>query len=88
MKPISFPGYLDSLEPITRLILQVAQEARLSAQQTYWLRLAVDEVVTNIITHGYADQTPPGSVEFFVQIGSDALAARRWFAERSPSRIR
>ncbi|MFC1408263.1 ATP-binding protein [Streptacidiphilus sp. N1-12] len=49
--PASFPG----LEQITRFVLGLVRRASLPDQAGYRLRLAVDELATNTVTHGYRD---------------------------------
>src|SRR4051812_6047522 len=55
METCSFPAVLDSLEAIGSFVLAAAGDAGLDRKATYRLRLAVDEVATNIITHGYEE---------------------------------
>lgn len=54
MQPLTVPPSLGSLESIRRYLAMAADEARLDEKTAYRLRLAVDEIVTNIVTHGYA----------------------------------
>jgi len=49
----SFPGRLSSLAEIGKFIRHSAQAAHFNTQDSYALELAVDEVCTNIIEHGY-----------------------------------
>lgn len=49
----SFAGKLSSLAEIGRFIRRSAQDARFSPKDAYALELAVDEICTNIIEHGY-----------------------------------
>ncbi len=53
MQSLIVPGKLDSLEKIGKYILQAAENAGLERKRAYRLRLAVDEIVTNIINYGY-----------------------------------
>lgn len=59
MELITFPAHLDALESIGKYILETAQQAGLLRKKAYKLRLAVDELVTNIINYGYAQTTSP-----------------------------
>lgn len=63
MRGQSFPGTLDSLAPIRALVLQEAAAAGLEEQARYRLCLAVDEIVTNTIIHGYTEAGRTGMVE-------------------------
>src|SRR5258706_386742 len=47
--------------------------AGLDRKASYRLRLAVDEIATNIITHGYADAHIAGDVVVNASIGHDQL---------------
>ena len=55
MEPLTVPGTLDSLPLITDYVLATTKLAQLNPQETYRLRLAVDEIAINIVTHGYAE---------------------------------
>lgn len=62
MNTMVLPGKIESLPAIARYVLQAACLAQLDEQAAYRLRLAVDEIVTNIITHGYAAMAGEGSL--------------------------
>lgn len=53
MQPLTVPGNLDSLKTIRKFIAAASDKAGLDKKATYGLTLAVDEVATNIITHGF-----------------------------------
>ena len=65
----TFPGNLDSLAPIRGLVRSAAEQAGLDGKAAYNLTLAVDEVATNIVTHGYEEAGRSGHIE--VQIVTD-----------------
>jgi anti-sigma regulatory factor (Ser/Thr protein kinase) len=69
----SFPGTLDSLSAIGAFTLEAAAEAGIGAHATYRLRLAVDEVATNIIVHGYTGAGRTGMVILRVYVVQDSL---------------
>jgi len=48
-----FPGTLDSLAPIREFVARAAAAAGLDKSASYNLCLAVDEIATNIVVHGY-----------------------------------
>ena len=48
-----FPGTVDSLETLRAYIGTLSAEAGLSKKSTYSLKLAIDEIATNIILYGY-----------------------------------
>jgi anti-sigma regulatory factor (Ser/Thr protein kinase) len=62
MDPLTLPATLESLGPLVQYVLSAAAAAGLDRKATYRLRLAVDEIATNIITHGYADADRDGDV--------------------------
>ena len=53
MDPLRVAGRLDALHAIGEYVLQAAAQAGLENQAAYRLRLAVDEIATNAILHGY-----------------------------------
>lgn len=50
---LSCPASLDSLSTIAFWVLDVAQKAGLSKKSAYNLRLAIDEIATNVILYGH-----------------------------------
>ncbi len=62
MEPITLPGTLDSLTHIAQYVISAANAAGLDKKATYKLRLAVDEIATNIIVHGYEEAGIEGDV--------------------------
>ncbi|NJL99509.1 MAG: ATP-binding protein [Synechococcaceae cyanobacterium SM2_3_2] len=73
MKAITVPGVLDSLSLIAELIKSASAEAQLSKKAAYNLRLAVDEIATNIIMYGYEDANIEGTIDVHVSMDDDAL---------------
>ncbi|HTV54324.1 MAG TPA: SpoIIE family protein phosphatase [Terriglobia bacterium] len=55
MQALTLPGNLDALEPIRDYVKNVAQKAGLEDAATYKLCLAVDEIATNVVVHGYQE---------------------------------
>ena len=55
MKPLCLPATLDSLDEIGKYVVAATSEAGLDTKAGYGLRLADDEIATNIITHGYKE---------------------------------
>jgi anti-sigma regulatory factor (Ser/Thr protein kinase) len=62
MEPITVSGTLDSLGTIAQYVTSAAATAGLDKKTTYRLRLAVDEIATNIIVHGYEEAGMEGEV--------------------------
>ncbi|HEY9797793.1 MAG TPA: ATP-binding protein, partial [Leptolyngbyaceae cyanobacterium] len=55
MKNLTVAGTLDSLDAIAKYVMAVAAATGLDKKTSYNLRLAVDEIATNIIIHGYEE---------------------------------
>jgi anti-sigma regulatory factor (Ser/Thr protein kinase) len=53
-KVLEIPAVIASLGTIADLVQEIAAEAGLNRTAAYHLRLAVDEIATNIITYGYS----------------------------------
>ena len=63
MPSLTVPGSLDSLDNIRSFVMQQAAEFGLSDRRTYRLSLAVDEIATNIIVHGYQEAGRSGMLD-------------------------
>ena len=57
-----FPGTLDSLAPMRAYVAEAARAAGLDSGKTYSLCLAVDEIATNIVLHGYDEAGLKGDI--------------------------
>jgi serine/threonine-protein kinase RsbW len=73
MEPLSVPGNLDSLSAIANYVLAAAAAAGLDKKSTYNLRLAVDEIATNIISYGYEAAGREGVVDLRADIDDRTL---------------
>ena len=62
LKPLTVPGKLESLSAIAQFVIKAASLAGLDRKTTYKLRLAVDEIATNIMQHGYAAEGLMGEI--------------------------
>lgn len=62
MDTLKVTGELASLAPIANFVLEQARAAGLDKHAAYQLRLAVDEIATNIILHGYEKHDLVGDV--------------------------
>jgi anti-sigma regulatory factor (Ser/Thr protein kinase) len=71
--PLTLPATLESLGPLVQYVLSAAAEAGLDRKASYRLRLAVDEIATNIITHGYADAHLDGDVVVHASVDAEQL---------------
>jgi anti-sigma regulatory factor (Ser/Thr protein kinase) len=72
MSPLRVEATLDALVEIGRYVEAAAAAGGLSKRQAYDLRLAVDEIATNIIVHGY--QANGRSGDIVVRADSDDTA--------------
>jgi len=73
MQSLTVPGILDSLSEIGKFVNTAAASAGLDKMAAYRLRLAVDEVATNIIIHGYEEAGLIGDVWVFSEINENTL---------------
>ncbi|CAN5720012.1 hypothetical protein BH23DEI1_BH23DEI1_08000 [soil metagenome] len=62
MDTLSVPGELDSLTPIREFVDRAAAAAGLERKAGYRLRLAVDEIATNVINYGYEGANRSGNI--------------------------
>jgi sigma-B regulation protein RsbU (phosphoserine phosphatase) len=76
MEPATFPATLDSLAAIRRWVGAAASEAGLDAGASHRLKLAVDEVATNVILHGYQEAGLEGDLDVSAKVEGDALEVR------------
>ncbi len=67
MQSLIVPGKLDSLEEIGKYIMLAAENAGLERKRAYKLRLAVDEIATNIINYGYSQ----AGLEGLIKVNAD-----------------
>ena len=73
MPSLTMSGDLDCLDQVEQFVKEVAQEAGLDAKAIYKLHLAVDEVVTNIVTYGYAASGLQGDITLSTSLSEEAL---------------
>lgn len=73
MDPLTVPGTLDSLTEVRSFVDRAASEAGLERRTAYRLRQAVDEIATNVITHGYDEAGLQGELRLEAHIDDDAL---------------
>ena len=73
MEPITLPGILESLDAVAEYVMAAAAEAGLDTSASYRLRLAIDEIATNIITHGYNEAGHEGFLELRADISDETL---------------
>ncbi|BAQ66127.1 ATP-binding protein [Geminocystis sp. NIES-3709] len=64
---------LDSLKIITEYIVKVANMANLEKKAIYKLRLAIDELATNIINYGYSEDDRESYIFFESEISDKTI---------------
>jgi serine/threonine-protein kinase RsbW len=74
MDSLTVPGTLDSLGAIGEYVEDAAAVAGLDRKSAYNLRLAVDEVATNTIIHGYQEAGTSGDLTVQAEVTDDAVA--------------
>jgi serine phosphatase RsbU (regulator of sigma subunit)/anti-sigma regulatory factor (Ser/Thr protein kinase) len=60
MQPLILPATMDALQPVAAYVTNLATLEGLGKKAVYGLRLAVDEIVTNIVVHGYGENGQTG----------------------------
>jgi anti-sigma regulatory factor (Ser/Thr protein kinase) len=73
MERLTVPGTIDSLERIGQYVTEVALAAGLDRKATYRLRLAIDELATNVITYGYQRSGLTGTIDLWTEIDDERL---------------
>ena len=73
MKHLTVPGTLNSLGAIAQYVMAVAAETGLDSKASYNLRLAVDEIATNIIIHGYEEAGREGVLDLQAIVDEQSL---------------
>lgn len=73
MDRLTMPGTLDSLEGISDYAVRAAAAADLDQKATYKLRLAIDEIATNIVVHGYEEAGLQGPIDIWAEIDDTDL---------------
>ncbi|WP_203329038.1 ATP-binding protein [Candidatus Laterigemmans baculatus] len=73
MRTLIVPSDLSSLDLVADLVLEEAREAGLDQRETYQLRLAVDEILTNIINYGYLANGLSGQIHVHAERYDESL---------------
>jgi serine/threonine-protein kinase RsbW len=71
--PLILPGRLDSIRAIGAYVLGAANDAGLEETPSYRLRLAVEEIATNAVVHGYQRMNLEGDLVVAAHYGADRL---------------
>ena len=75
------PASTDSLDPVAAYVIGLGRKGGLPESSLYRLRLAADELATNIVVHGYRGQ--PGEITVDGGIDPDAVWVR--FQDDAPA---
>lgn len=73
LSPLTVPGTLDSLKPIRDYVMNATSLAGLNKLFANRLRLAVDEIVTNAIVHGYEESGTQGNIRIEAALDDNQL---------------
>lgn len=73
MESLTVPGTLDSLAPIREFVDRAVSLAGIESRAGYRLRLAVDEIATNIVNYGYQQSGRSGDIRLEARIDDDTL---------------
>jgi anti-sigma regulatory factor (Ser/Thr protein kinase) len=73
MGALTVPGTLDALPLVRAHVVAAARIAGLDARATHRLVRAVDEIATNIVTHGYAAARRSGVMDVRASVGQQSL---------------
>ena len=73
MENLTVAGTLDSLDAIAKYVMAVAAATGLDKKTSYNLRLAVDEIATNIIIHGYEEAGREGVLDLQAFVDEQTL---------------
>jgi len=73
MNAVTLPGTLDALSPIRDYVKQAAASVGLDHTAAYNLTLAVDEIATNVVRHGYEEAGLKGDISIAATTKDDSL---------------
>ncbi len=73
MEPLTLAANLEELDLLEDYLTEIGEKASLSKKTVYNLRLAVDELATNIIIHGYLENNTPEAIKISPDLVDDTL---------------
>lgn len=73
MDKLAVPGELTSLGAIRDFVRAAATAAGIDKTATYRLSLAVDEIASNIVMHGYDEAGKHGTITVWTEVDAGAL---------------
>lgn len=73
LEPLTLPGQSENLSQLMDYVAWAAAAFGLEENATYRLSLAVDEIATNIVMHGYGDTGRGGDLTIWAEAEGDRL---------------
>jgi serine/threonine-protein kinase RsbW len=73
MDTLKVRGTLNDIDPVIDYAITAAHKAGLNEQGLHRVRLAVDEIATNIVTHGYDEAGRSGDLSISAKYDEDQL---------------
>jgi len=73
MESLKVPGTLQEIEPVINYAVTAAHEAGFDDHELHRIRLAVDELATNIVLHGYEEAGLSGELQISAQYDEEQL---------------
>lgn len=70
---LKVPASLDSLVTIRQYVMQAASNAGLAHKSAYRLQLAIDELATNVVTHGGGSEQPDAYIAVSQLLNDECL---------------
>lgn len=73
METLKVRGTLNDIDPVINYAVSAAHKAGLSEQGLHRVRLAVDEIATNIVVHGYDEAGRSGDLSISAEYDEEQL---------------
>lgn len=73
LEPLTIPGRSEMLSQLMDYVVWAATAVGLNEQGIYRLSLAVDEIATNVVLHGYREAGREGDLTIWAGAGDDRL---------------
>jgi len=73
IKSLTVPGVLESLSVIRQYVADASAVAGLFPDQTYGLSLAIDEIATNVVMHGYKKSGLTGNISVSAEVSENDI---------------
>jgi serine/threonine-protein kinase RsbW len=76
IEKLTVSATLDSLRTIAEYVAKVANLANLEKKAMYKLRLAIDELATNIINYGYSEENLTGDILLESEVSDEMIVIK------------